>query len=178
MPVAETVLIIVGAITAIATSLSALISWKSWRGKIIAEWDYSWHASEDGYPLSVSVIFRNNTQECYKALSVEVPKLPILALYSGDKKDKHESWGLRRAHLGFNDIIPGSATRFTFKIHPDWSSLSAKRSSRLVISQRSDTPVCIHVTLESKVSRRRLRMSNVKMKISKEAIVRIASKIE
>ena len=174
----EIFVLAVTTITAIATSISAYVSWKSWQGGVVAEWDFSWQGSGKDRVLYGRLEIRNHTNTALQAVRVDVPKFPILDLRTGGKEEeKHESWGLRSAPLSRREIRPHGSEAFGFFISPDWVALEANPSRRFVRRSISDTPLLIQASVASKDSRRRMIRVSTKISIAREMIVNMASEI-
>jgi len=171
-------ILVVTTITAIATSISAYVSWRLWQGRIFPEWEFSWSGDGRNRELYVRVEIQNNTHSTFQAISVEIPKAPILNLDSGNREEKkHESWGLRKAPLSRAEIRPNSSKTLSFHILLDWEALSTKPSRRLITRSVSDAPLRIQIMLAAKSSRRRKITFNNKINIPRAMIETTAREI-
>lgn len=123
--------ILLSLVTAIATAMTALIMWRQMRGDIIFEQEsrYDWN---DGKPSGLAVRFevRNKTDSSIRLHRVVVLGLPLVAVFTGQKNDKHESWGLNAAPSSLHEVGPGQSGSFSVSVKPDWASWRSVRRSK------------------------------------------------
>lgn len=161
------------AITAVATSASAYIAWRKWRGAITANWDFTWDSGEDR-SLRVECVVYNFQDSALRPLQIKVLK-PSSVTVQTDSREKHESWPAN-AHYLNGEILPNGKTRYLASVRFDWQELADNPSRRLVTRAISDTPLRIQITLASKSSLRRKIKLTAQIKLPRKMIENMAKK--
>ncbi len=162
--------------TAIATSVTAYVVWRNWRGSIHVEWEPVW---EDMYPksippmLEIRLTVRNNRQFAVSGQIVEITQCPVLDVKVGDRRlGKHGSWKPNQAPLRL-DVEPGGSESCTVFVVVNWISLAKRKSVKR--RPKSSTKLRVQISIFSKARRRRMTKARTIIAIPNETTARAAT---
>lgn len=174
MILVEWIVLIIGCVTAVATSITAYAVWYQLRGNIQVEWEPAWHEMYEksiAPHLEIRVTIRNYRNFGVRAWRADVSGCPVKDVTSGRTK-KHESWQSHQAPLNL-DVEPGASKSCMISVFPDWALLAKRKS--ITMRPNSSTSLRVQISLASK-SGKRVRMKyHIAIPIPNEKIAKAAT---